>query len=756
MCKKLFFFINLVIILLLSGCDQFVADIERDFEYWSSTIIIQSIDIPSIGTDTQNYPCIKSDTDQIIKIKLINPQNYTLKLPGEPGAPHDIIVFGNGVIGSGTGSPVYNTDYTLTQPNPTELILTLKSGFLRKNECGIVDLHPTIILYSKEGRKFLTRSFKLKVNSPAPELDYIGCGKTKKNEEGKYHYVLVFKVKDMPGYNVESGNLPGTFKYERLHQDVHYLFVDHTRMIIGMNGDYTDFAPPIQSNSGIRLIKHSAAEDLDDEDIVNVLPKPDYPDSHQNWFIYLKVPVPLKGASKTYQIQIKDERGLGASPINISTPANSPSVTVNLDTSTGTTSANLNNTNSAASPHEINAKEGTNNVKLNLSTSTPGAYINCYIKKGIGFSNLVSNPSGIDNATVFLPVEGSSAIYQVEIRVSAEGMPENTKIIYYKVVSDSVTISSTDGNAWTKLKTEAGKSSGVPTILISGEIAAASGNNGEISIGRNLTIKQAGFSTAVLNANNLSRIFKVTSGKTLKLENITLKNGQASSGDLGGKGGGIALIAGGKLTISGDKVKLDTKSKIYIDAGSVIELEGTLSDNTPVACIEPENYNSSTKVLSGAITSGSPKNKTKFKVESPTTGPKYWVISDDGKLLNFSTLPLTEDSIAGMEGFMSSNEQTKSGAPSSIIYKTNEGKFGYITVTDMIPVTGIGLVMTFNYETFNGSSGNNKSISHLKGFDLDMGNEGELTDSTVDFSIGGTTTDFTLIPLNGAKFFIKN
>ena len=89
------------------------------------------------------------------------------------------------------------------------------------------------------------------------------------------------------------------------------------------------------------------------------------------------------------------------------------------------------------------------------------------------------------------------------------------------------------------------------TIKITGTIqaASASGNNGELEITKDLTIKPNG-SSATLDANssalgsNAHRIFKVTGG-TLTLNNMTLKKGKAGTGN----GGGVRVGTYGDFTM---------------------------------------------------------------------------------------------------------------------------------------------------------------------------------------------------------------
>lgn len=78
------------------------------------------------------------------------------------------------------------------------------------------------------------------------------------------------------------------------------------------------------------------------------------------------------------------------------------------------------------------------------------------------------------------------------------------------------------------------------TITIDGRIGATSGNSGEIEIDETLTIEgKTGPDKDILDANGLSRIFKVASGKTLILKNLTLTGGKATGTSDAGSGGAI-------------------------------------------------------------------------------------------------------------------------------------------------------------------------------------------------------------------------
>ena len=217
-------------------------------------------------------------------------------------------------------------------------------------------------------------------------------------------------------------------------------------------------------------------------------------------------------------------------------------------------------------------------------------------------------------------------------------------------------------DAWKKLREEAAKKKGAHTITISGEIKAtnAPGNNGKISIGRDLIIKSSG-SSASLNADGKSGIFNVD--KNLILENITLKNGtepgdrtgagayvnsgvtltmkgsSAITGCSAHKGGGV-YVNGGTLimqdssTISGctaaDKgggvyvsgtfnmsgnASVDQNNDVYLESGKSINVTGTLA-NRPAAKITPNEYSDGRILATGSA------EKENFTV-TPENGNKF-------------------------------------------------------------------------------------------------------------------------------------
>ena len=122
------------------------------------------------------------------------------------------------------------------------------------------------------------------------------------------------------------------------------------------------------------------------------------------------------------------------------------------------------------------------------------------------------------------------------------GHPPITADITVTVKFEKVTaVAGSNNFAWKLLKKVVEIADENAVITINGRIKATGGENaGQIVIDKNLTIKRAdGVASAVLDANKMSRIFKVASGKTLTLENLTLTGGKATGTGDAGSGGAI-------------------------------------------------------------------------------------------------------------------------------------------------------------------------------------------------------------------------
>ena len=440
--------------------------------------------------------------------------------------------------------------------------------------------------------------------------------------------------------------------------------------------------------------------------------------------------------------------------------------------------------------------------------------------------------------------------------------------------------------AWKLLKKAVEIADDNATITIDGEIKATDGENaGQIVITKSLTIKRAdGAASAVLNANTMSRIFKVASGKVLTLENLKLTGGKATgTGDAGSggaiyakdaseikienciitgneaaknggglnvegtpttitnctftgntakNGGGIYINKAGKIpavtieggTIGGtetneankatgtgsdgngggiyvgdrcdlrlnsalliignqaakgsgvyannidvsmkDRTRIAVNNDVYLDNTSRIKVFGTLSKN-PAARITVPNtaYNTYTKVLDGAITTGSPQNYTKFQVTP--NGNEHWTVGSDGYLTKDKTAVfnnITKDQIEAAESLMIYTERNPIKDRTIlqgklVLYKTNKGNYGimYVTEVDNTTNSGTGHIK-FNYKTFRTDhsdvlQNSGEVVNGGASFDLDTGGP---VSSGNDFYLQNNNHDGSkwFKPLHTAKFYI--
>ena len=167
----------------------------------------------------------------------------------------------------------------------------------------------------------------------------------------------------------------------------------------------------------------------------------------------------------------------------------------------------------------------------------------------------------------------------------------------WKIKSDgilqkiSAVISGSDTLAWKRLKEAVRDLPEGSTITINGTINATndSGNSDVIDITKNITIQgKNGANTDILNANSSASyyaptpthcIFKVQGDKKLTLKNLTLKDGEATSG-IGG--GAIYLLSSSEAELEGciiEACKADKGGAIGCNKSSTVKLTNTTIKN---------------------------------------------------------------------------------------------------------------------------------------------------------------------------------
>ena len=287
--------------------------------------------------------------------------------------------------------------------------------------------------------------------------------------------------------------------------------------------------------------------------------------------------------------------------------------------------------------------------------------------------------------------------------------------------------------AWKKLKTAVENALSGDVILVKGEIKATntSGNNGEISVpaGKSVTI-QKGDSAAIINADNQSRIFKVTDGAELILDGVKLQNGKASGTTEDAKCGGGVYVDGGKLTLSNDasitscsadsngggvyikdnRATFTMSGAATVDTGNDVYLGGTASNNamitvtgalsnTPAATLTPSNYAEGTVVVKGSSEYTLQNSDiAKFPITAQQTSPaQNWTTElDDNALKLKKSGGGTTKTINGADSdawtkLKTEVEKTSGGAEKIIIEGTVQATAsakGEITVSRNVEIVG--------------------------------------------------------------------
>lgn len=158
------------------------------------------------------------------------------------------------------------------------------------------------------------------------------------------------------------------------------------------------------------------------------------------------------------------------------------------------------------------------------------------------------------------------------------------------------------------------------------------------------TMNMTGGSIENNNANTVNNNEKGGGGVALGINNgpalLDMSGGTISRNTIGplGKGAGIQVwdgTAAVTVKMSGT-ARIDANNDVYLKNGRKITVDGQLNPLGGVAArITPENYNTTTQVLDGDITEGTPQNYTRFTVtpKEDSGNTYYWEADADGKLM---------------------------------------------------------------------------------------------------------------------------
>jgi len=505
------------------------------------------------------------------------------------------------------------------------------------------------------------------------------------------------------------------------------------------------------------------------KDKVTKLATTDAKDIPSDWTLYFKTNVAAKPTSskKEYTVKLKDAKGLYSEPVTVGTQGKIVTVTFNLagGNISGSTNA-ITMTGLRGTPFTKPVdpiKEGYTFNDWNPSLPTHPVFpaadttytaqwtLNTYIVKfevDGGHGSLTGTHDGTThtangstqlqfesvphNSTINFTATPSGGWEVEKWMLDGNEVPGHTNTSYtLSNVTGNKTVKvkfkkkqgiidgNTETHAWKELRERVAAADDDAVITVKNAItaSAASGNNGEIVINKNITIQGTGRTSEKLDATSLSRIFRVKDGKALTLKNITLTGGNTKNeqGDKNGGGvyiengsctmvnvlvvectadaGGAVYVNEGTFSISGDtRITPSTreyeqtagKNDVYLKNGEVITVTGTLTGTTPIARITPERYpTSSTPTVT--VLEGSTVNTeyTKFKVTNQAGTPsKKWKINASGEL----------EAVGGQSPAIEATSwedlrtKVQSASDGTVIEVTQDITYGFTSVNSIIEV----------------------------------------------------------------------
>ena len=607
--------------LLFATCKQFTADIDDYLSRWSSEAFIQSSTIDKkTYNDGSSIPSVASADKVTITLKVQNPKSFRFVMPSA-SETRKIVEFAH----FAGPKPEADTDYKLTQPSADTLKLVYTKSFLEKAEWGEKDISSTITLYADDGREFKqTFTIPLKANTPPPKPGYAVA----KTTGTPAYYVLCITVPDMDKTagggllhkdldRIEINRTPYTFSVDegqhKFTKPESPVFITHSD-VEKLSNQPNDAIPTDSSwvlyyKTDVKVELGATKKDytiklIDKKglasDIVNASTKPNKPKAEE---------ITITEGSK-----ISGNGGSDTDPIIIGTDSSGATLSVSSATANTTVHCTLTEIGSST-PAKYDGNPVT--VPLPLNGAGEKKYKLEYYTDGTGFATtpvktiyykvakkytvtyrveIVDGKAGgkikADSGN-FVENGSTSVEYGRSVGFTADSTNTNWKVAEWK--NDNTVVNGTNSTytlsnvtadttvtvkfyqstlknptaTWKDLARAVKSAPDNATLTIDGEIKATSdaGNNGEIVINKNLTIKRAtGASSAVIDANKdtgskpTHRIFKVKSGNTLTLENLTLKNGMAEGSDGPGDGGAI-YVHGASVKITGCTLTDNTANK---------------------------------------------------------------------------------------------------------------------------------------------------------------------------------------------------
>ena len=571
------------VIVLFTACEQFLKDPEDFLSYWASEAFVKDHSISSEPRpDGAGVPCVGSSVPVYIMLTVHNPKGFSFVLP-TASEPAGIVEFKDLSL-----QPEVETHYDLERTAPGRLKLTYKEAFLQEYEQGSGSLNPTITLKATDGRVFKkTYTFGIKSNTPPPKPAVVLAKQT--NASPNY-YVLCIDTNDL-------GALSAFVNGKYIHDDIAYVTVNGTRYNLKMNDAHNGFSEKPTAPSfladGTGLMAVGSAQLPEASPWVlyyktNIEIGPGNPETSYTITLIDKggvvsdeafAEIEPSGPTHTVTFSVENPTGgtLKATPEGGSENTtgsvlveHGKNVTFNANPNEGykvekwtVDGSPVNGTNKTYTLYNI-IDDKTVTVKFKKVYTVKFRVVDGeggILKGSYGGHTKIANYNNDGSEQMFTNVSNGDTVsfeavpdpgWKVKGWTASAGTLSvgGTDTTATLTVTDNATVTvefekvtvveGTNNLAWTLLKNAVKVADPNSTITIDGRIGATSGNSGEIEIDETLTIEgKTGPDKDILDANGLSRIFKVASGKTLTLKNLTLTGGKATGTGDAGCGGAI-------------------------------------------------------------------------------------------------------------------------------------------------------------------------------------------------------------------------
>ncbi|MDI6723994.1 MAG: hypothetical protein QMD61_05055 [Methanobacterium sp.] len=319
-----------------------------------------------------------------------------------------------------------------------------------------------------------------------------------------------------------------------------------------------------------------------------------------------------------------------------------------------------------------------------------------YTINGIATTTFTGFNSGI--ATVNATVDGVNVSTNITVGTD----------IYVSPTGNDTTGDGSQGNPYKTI------AKGISMVSPGGTVHVANGTytgtgNVNLTINKNVTINGESRDSAIIDRQNLNRIFIISSGYNITLTNLTLRNGLASNSN-----GGAIQNNGGTLTINNCALTNNRASRTADSTavyGGAIYNTGTLTINNSIFTGNTVTSGSLNDAFGGAIYSTGSITITGSTFSGNNATSSSGTANDDGGAiytngnLNIDNSSFTNNTAGQDGGAIYSNSNlsiNNSSFTSNAGGMTNNGAGGAICIGDG---SILGMNLTITNSTFTGNSG---------------------------------------------------